>query len=267
MSEIDPDALRKFGDDVDFGNTAEDYAIHRAGFPPEFFERLNTQGFLSKGQRAVDLGTGTGTIARGLAQRGLKVIAIDPAETLLAQAAVLDRDAGVQVAYVQGTAEETNLPDMSADLIVAGQCWHWFDRPRAAHEAMRLLVPGGRILIAHFDWLPLRGSLVAATEALILRHNPDWAGAGGSGLYPAWLSDLSDAGFHHIETGSFDILQCYSHLAWRGRIRASAGIAASLCPEAVAEFDAELAALLDCYFPEDPQHVKHRVWWVTACKA
>ncbi len=52
---------------ADFGKTANDYGRHRAGFPDEFFERLKALGILRAGMRALDLGTGTGTIARGLA--------------------------------------------------------------------------------------------------------------------------------------------------------------------------------------------------------
>lgn len=266
MTGIKPDALRAFGEQVDFGKTASDYATHRAGFPPAFFDALEARGYATNGDRAVDMGTGTGSIARGLAERGLTVTGIDPAADLLSQAASLDRAAGVDVTYITARAEDTSLPDHCADIVTAGQCWHWFDRPKAAHEAARLLSGGGRILIAHFDWLPLPGSLVAATEALILRHNPAWAGAGGTGMYPDWLGDLAAAGFHAVETASFDVTQSYSHAAWRGRIRASAGISASLTPPAVAEFDAELAALMECYFPQNPAHVPHRVWWATALK-
>ncbi|MEM7733408.1 MAG: methyltransferase domain-containing protein [Pseudomonadota bacterium] len=262
----DPDALRAFGQQVDFGRTASDYSTHRAGFPPAFFAALTARGYLTPGQTAIDLGTGTGTIARGLAQAGLHVTALDIAPDLLTAAAALDAKARVQVIYTEAPSEATGLPDHSVDLLTAGQCWHWFDRPRAASEAYRLLRPDGRILIAHFDWLPLPGSLVAATEALILRYNPDWAGAGGSGLYPDWLSDLAEAGFQSIETASFDVTQSYSHAAWRGRIRASAGVAASLGADAVAEFDAELAAMMECYFNGDPAQIPHRVWWVTARK-
>lgn len=262
----DPDALRAFGHSVDFGRTASDYSTHRAGFPPEFFAALAARGCLKPGQTAIDLGTGTGTIARGLAQAGLLVTALDIAPDLLTAAAALDADAGVQVAYKTASAEATGLPDTCADLLTAGQCWHWFDRAQAADEAHRLLRPGGRIVIAHFDWLPQPGSLVAATEALILRYNPDWVGAGGSGLYPEWLTDLANAGFTDIETASFDISHPYNHAAWRGRIRASAGVAASLSPEAVTEFDAELAAMMECFFKDDPALIPHRIWWVTALK-
>jgi len=260
---ISPKALRDFGAKVDFGRAASDYATHRAGFPPAFFELLASRGYAQPGQTALDLGTGTGTVARGLAGMGLTVTGLDPSQNLLNQARALDQHAGVHVTYCTGKAEESGLPDCSYDLVTAGQCWHWFDRPRAAAEVLRLLRPGGRLVIAHFDWLPLPGTVVAATEALICQYNPDWAGAGGTGLYPAWLVDLAGAGFKGLETTSFDITQIYSHTDWRGRIRASAGIAASLNARDTARFDADLAALLTRDFPQDPLQVPHRVWLAT----
>ncbi len=259
----DPDALRRFGAGVDFGRTAADYATHRAGFPPGFFDLLSQRGWARPGQRAVDLGCGTGTVARGLAGLGLDVTGIDPAQPLLNEAAQLDRAAGVRVSYLTGTAEATGLGPACADLVTAGQCWHWFDRPAAAAEVARLLRPGGRVIIAHFDWLPLPGNVVAATEALILRYNPGWAGAGGTGIYPAWLTDLGRAGFDRLETASFDVIQPYDPAAWRGRIRASAGVAASLDAAATARFDADLAACLARDFPGAPLKIPHRVWLVT----
>ncbi len=83
---------------------------------------------------------------------------------------------------------------------------------------------------------------------------------GGSGLHPPYLADLAAAGFVALETFSFDQAVAYSHAGWRGRIRASAGIAASLAPPAVARFDAEHAALLQREFPTDPLSVPHRCW-------
>lgn len=52
------------------------------------------------------------------------------------------------------------------------------------------------------------------------------------------------------------------HRAWRGRIRASAGVAASLPPEQVSQFDAGLGRLLRQQFPDDPLEVPHRVFAV-----
>ena len=50
---------------IDFGKTAADYAKHRVGFPDRFFDRLFSDRIVAKGDRVLDLGTGTGTIARG----------------------------------------------------------------------------------------------------------------------------------------------------------------------------------------------------------
>lgn len=247
---------------VDFGKTASDYARHRAGFPDRFFDRLFADRVVAKGDRILDLGTGTGTIARGLAKRGCLVTGLDPSEPLLEQAKILDRDAHVTIRYVQARAEQTGLADAGFDVVTAGECWHWFDRPLAALEARRLLAPSGRLVIAHFDWLPLPGNVVEATETLIRAHNPPWDGDDGTGIHPRWFADLSQGGFVDIESFSFDVSVPYSHEGWLGRIRASAGVAASLPPDAVKRFNAPHQELLVQRFPDEPLQVPHRVFAV-----
>jgi SAM-dependent methyltransferase len=247
---------------IDFGKTAQDYGRYRVGFPPEFFDRVAAFGVGVAGQRVLDLGTGTGTLARGFALRGCHVTGLDPSAQLTEEAKRLDREAGVSVRYVTAKAERTGLPDAGFDIVSAGQCWHWFDRPKTAQEVRRLLAPKGRLVIAHFDWIPLPGNVVEATEKLIEHHNPEWKMGGGRGVYSRWLSDVAIAGFRNIETFSFDIFVPYSHEAWRGRIRASAGIAASLVPGQVARFDADLQTLLRERFPADALSVHHRVFAV-----
>jgi SAM-dependent methyltransferase len=247
---------------VDFGKTASDYAKHRAGFPDRFFERLFADRIVAKGERVLDLGTGTGMVARGLAIRGCLVTGLDPSEALVEQAKRLDRDAGVTIRYVQATAEQTGLPDASFEVVTAGQCWHWFDRARAALEARRILAPGGRLISAHFDWLPLAGNVVEATESLIREHNPAWKFYGGSGIHWWELAEFSRGGFVDIESFSFDVSVPYTHEGWRGRIRASAGVAASLPPDAVERFDIAHREMLARDFPDEPLQTPHRVFVV-----
>jgi len=246
--------------DVDFGKTASDYAKYRAGFPDRFFDRLFSNNVVVKGDRVLDLGTGTGSIARGLASRGCIVTGLDPSTAMVEQARALDREAGVTMRYVQARAEDTRLPDASFDVVTAGQCWHWFDRSKAAREARRLLAPSGRILIAHFDWLPYPGNVVEATETLIRAHNPTVDLDDGTGMHPVWFADLHQAGFGDIESFSFDVALRYSHEGWLGRIRASTGVGASLSPEAVERFNSDHRALLLRDFPDAPLQVPHRVF-------
>lgn len=93
--------------EVDFGATAEDYATHRAGFPATLIERLQPFGIGLPGQDVVDVGTGTGALARLFALRGCNVVAVDVAQPLMEQAAAFDRRAGVEVTYKVAAAEDT----------------------------------------------------------------------------------------------------------------------------------------------------------------
>jgi SAM-dependent methyltransferase len=252
---------------ADFGKTAGDYARHRAGYPDWLFERLMRAGLARPGMRALDLATGTGYLGRGLAQRGLKVTGLDISAEMIAASRALDAAAGVSLDYVEGKAEETGLPAARFDLVTAGTCWHWFDRPKAAAEVLRLLTPGGALMICLQSWLPLPGNVAARTEEIVLRHNPAWPFGGLSGLSPDFVRDLRAAGFAAVESFSVDFVIPYSHAAWRGRMRASAPISGSLAPAAVQAFDAELAAMLARDFPTEPMPVAHCVFATWGKKA
>ena len=248
---------------TNFGKAAFDYGTFRAGFPDSIYDRLEEFEIGRPGQSVVDLGTGTGTLARGFALRGCTVIGVDPDARMIAQSKELDREEGVTITYLEAKAESTGLDDRSADVVVAGQCWHWFDRRQAIAEVVRILRSGGKLLIAHFDWLPLTGNMVEATEDLIKQHNPDWHMDGGLGMHPQWLPGLSEAGMEGIQTFSYDLDVPYTHEAWRGRIRASAGVAA-LNADLARKFDEALARLLATRFPSPVLAVPHRVFAIVS---
>jgi len=251
---------------IDFGAVADDYARYRPGFPDVLFDRLAGCGVGTRDQAIVDVGTGTGNLARGFARRGARVIGIDPDERLLAQARRLDATAGVSVDYRVGRAEALPLPDGSADVVTAGQCWHWFDAPLAAREFHRLVRPGGRVAVAYFDWLLHPGNVVEATERLILEHNPSWELAGGNGFHTEPLPHLHAAGFGPVETFSADIDVPYTHEGWRGRIRSCSGAGAALPRERADALDAALARLLAASYPDEPLRIPYRVFAIVAAR-
>jgi SAM-dependent methyltransferase len=250
------------GREIDFGRTAQDYDRHRPGFPASMYDRLTERGWVAPGMRAVDLGTGTGALALGLAARGIDVVGIDPAAELIDVARARAGAGGLPARFDVGVAESTGLPAGGFDLVAAGQCWWWFDADAALREVRRLLVPEGRVLLAGFAYLPLPGSVAARTEELVLRFNPGWPKAGGSGFHPAWIRDLDRGGCRGVESFSYTEVVEFTAEGWRGRMRACNGTGAALPPEQVEAFDGELSALL-AREPPGPLRVLHRVFVVT----
>src|SRR5438874_8914077 len=110
---------------MNFGSAAQDYARHRQTFPESFFERVPLQGNL------LDLGSGTGALARGYARRGARVVATDLSRQMLGQATDLPCRAAAR-------AESCPFRSATFDAVTAGQCWHWFDGPGAANECRRV---------------------------------------------------------------------------------------------------------------------------------
>ena len=253
-------------ENLDWGKTSADYARHRQGFPDSFFDRLFDDAIVSTSDILLDLGTGTGALARGFAARECQVTGSDISPGQLAAAADLAAAEQLKVEFLEAPAESTGLSAESFDVVTAGQCWHWFDRPVAAQEVWRLLKAGGHLVIAHFDWLPLPGNVVEATETLIKAHNPKWPLGGSDGRHADWCPDIEATGFRDLKIIDDEVIVPYAHDAWCGRIRASGGIGGTLEPDEVAKFDAEHRRLLADQFPDDPLAVPHRVWALTARK-
>src|SRR5690606_25365398 len=111
------------------------------------------------GSRVLDIGAGTGAMARPMAARGARVVAADISAGLLATARSMATEGGVALAPVVAAAEALPFADASQAAVTASQCWHWFRREVAAEECYRVLAPGGHIVIVHFDWLPLPGNV------------------------------------------------------------------------------------------------------------
>lgn len=250
---------------VNFGLTASDYSQYRAGYPDELYRRLENFGVGIEGQSILDIGTGTGYLARGFAKQGVQVTGADISDELIEEAKKLDANDHVTIQYQNAKAEDLPFSSSEFDVVTAGQCWHWFQADKVLKEVRRVLHPHGKLVIVHMDWLPLDGNIVSKTEELILAYNPDWKGAGGTGIYPDWLTQVAISGFTDIETFTFDLPIKYSQEAWRGRIRASAGIGASLPSDKISRFDQRLKALLHENYPNIID-IPHRVFCLV-CRA
>jgi ubiquinone/menaquinone biosynthesis C-methylase UbiE len=150
-------AAERPGTAPDFGPLAESYDRLR---PPdenwqELFDLVVREGDLA-GRRVLDVGCGTGQVARVLTALGARVWGIDPSAEMLARA----RLAAPRAAFKKARGEALPFKDGWFERAVFRLVLHLLDRPRALSEARRVLVPGGRIAAAtfapeHFDryWL------------------------------------------------------------------------------------------------------------------
>ncbi len=129
-----------------FSDKAENYTKYRPNYPDTVIDKILENLTSPTPIVAADIGAGTGIAARQLAVRGLNVIAIEPNSEM--------REAAISspgVVWKDGTAENTNLPDASVDLITCFQAFHWFKPEPTLLEFKRILKPQGRIGIVFQD--------------------------------------------------------------------------------------------------------------------
>src|SRR5262249_40977513 len=107
-----------------------------------------------------DLGCGEGYLTIEAARWAARVIAVDRSDVVLERARALARRRGVtNVVWKRGELEKLPLKDATVDVALLSQALHHARNPaRAVAEAVRVTVPGGRVLLLdlrahHEDWV------------------------------------------------------------------------------------------------------------------
>ncbi len=109
---------------------------------------------IADGERVLDIGCGSGNNATVLAAKtGAKVTGLDLTPELLEAAREYAAEAGVEVEWVEGDAEQLPFEDESFDVVISTVGIMFApNHQAAAREAARVLRPGGRLAIA--SWRP-----------------------------------------------------------------------------------------------------------------
>jgi len=129
-----------------FSDRVENYAKYRPGYPAELFELLKRECGLFRHTYIADVGSGTGILSRYFAEAGNIVLGVEPNAEMRAYAERTLKQFKTFTS-VDGTAEATTLPDTSVDMITAAQAAHWFDFAKARAEFVRILKPGGWVVL------------------------------------------------------------------------------------------------------------------------
>jgi SAM-dependent methyltransferase len=171
--------VRNTGDDYVLPTGSADAArldlIHSVYGPLSFkgLEAANIAGAL----RAADIGCGTGTVSRWMAERmgpNSQVDGVDISSEQIAVARLHERDTkSGKVSFVEGSAYEPPLPANSYDVVFCRLVLcHLREPARAVAQMVQLLKPSGKLVLVDMD---LR-------TAFTMPHSADYA---------AWLHEGS----------------------------------------------------------------------------
>jgi SAM-dependent methyltransferase len=190
-----------------FGANAERYDRSRPSYPPELFDDLLDDGV----RQALDVGCGTGIVARLLFARGLDVVGVE-ADPRMAEVA-----RGHGIAVEVAPFERWEDRGRRFDALVSGQAWHWIDPGVGARRAAALLRPGGR-LGTFWNGMTHAPQVLAAFEAVYQQIAPELlvdSVALGSWLPPDAHDRAIEAGpFTDVEQRVYLWERVYSTATW-----------------------------------------------------
>ncbi len=156
-----------------FSDRVENYVLYRPGYPPEALQALRDECGLTPNHVIADIASGTGIWTRNLLQNGNKVFGVEP-NPEMRQAGERLLAAFPNFASVAGTAEATTLAAQSVDFITAAQAAHWFDHKRSRREFVRILKPGGWLVLLWNERLTDTTPFLRDYEALLLEYGTDY---------------------------------------------------------------------------------------------
>ena len=236
------------GRPFDWGRTSVDYAKYRDIYPEVFYRKIVDRDLCIRGQRVLDLGTGTGVLPRNLYRYGAKWVGIDSAAEQIKQAWRLA--AGMEIDFQTVAAEQLDFPEGSFDVVTACQCFWYFDLAVVLPKLYRLLKPGGKLVLLYMAWLPEEDPIAGASEALALRYNPAWSGA-GERRRPIGIPELASKYFALVDREEYDLRIPFTRESWHGRMKTCRGIGATKKEKELASWDADHRRLLERIAPEE----------------
>jgi SAM-dependent methyltransferase len=199
-----------------FSDRVEDYVKYRPAYPIHVVSILKNKFVLDEFSIIADIGSGTGISSKLFIDNGNKVYGVEPNKQMR-EAAELFFLENKNFVSISGTAEETNLPNKSIDLIFSGQAFHWFDKNSAKKEFNRILKKEGHIVLA-WNERDEKDDFQKEYEK-ILQQIPEYAEVNHKNISDDQISTFFSPAKMHKE--SIENLQIFNLESLKGRLRSS----------------------------------------------
>lgn len=156
-----------------FSDRVENYVRYRPGYPPKVLDLLRRKCGLTPDAGIADIGFGTGLFTRLLLDNGNSVTGVEPNEAMRLEGERI-LAAYPRFRSVAGTAEATTLPNHGVDFVTAAQAAHWFRRDEARREFVRILKPGGWVVLLWNERVTDSTAFLIAYEKLLMEYGTDY---------------------------------------------------------------------------------------------
>ena len=133
-----------------FNELADEYDRHRPAYPEALIDRACEVAGLTPGAGVLEIGCGTGQLTRSLLGRGLRVMAVEPGEQLIARTRDQLADAG-EVEFVGARLEDAPVPRAHYRAVFSASAIHWVDPDVSWRKIADALIDGGTVaLVSYF---------------------------------------------------------------------------------------------------------------------
>ncbi len=156
-----------------FSNRVENYVKYRPNYPAEILDFFGDRMNLKKESVIADIGSGTGISAKLFLQNSNAVFGIEPNKEMRRAAEKFLEDFPNFVS-LNGTAENTTLPENSIDFIIAAQAFHWFNPTETRNEFKRILKENGFIALIWNERQLESNSFLREYEQFLIEFGTDY---------------------------------------------------------------------------------------------
>jgi len=199
-----------------FSSRVNDYVRFRPGYPREIIEVLKKECGLTPDTVIADIASGTGIFTRMLLENGNRVFGVEPNDEMRRAGECFLADCP-RFTSTAGTAEATALPDHSVDFVTAAQAAHWFDRENARREFIRILKPGGWLVLVWNDRRMHATEFQREYEHLLRTYGTDYEDVRHAGKTLAIHSFFPQS----FQTRVFEYKQTFDYAGLEGRLLSS----------------------------------------------